>query len=153
MIISRSWFGFAYELCTHTHWHMRLHTKLIYGWEVVLRWQTESNSLWQYFGRKQKSVSTALSLFCHSSFVSPIFLLSECVTQSVIQLDFMSLVDCCKVQIVCFELSRTVFQLSAWHASEGGKRRRRRKKKAPYTTQVHWQYREMHNEISIPEWQ
>ena len=92
---------------THTHTHTHTHTQLIYCWEVELGWQTETNSLWLYFGRKRESVSVALSLFCLSTFVSTISLLSEFATQSVIRLGLPSLIDCCQVQIVCSEISDT----------------------------------------------
>lgn len=72
----------------HTHTHTNPHT-LIYDWEVELGWQTETNSLWLYFGGKLESVSVALSLFFLSTFVSLISLLSGFVTHSVIQLVFL----------------------------------------------------------------
>lgn len=46
--------------------------------------------------REKESLSLLLCLFCHSTFVSPISLLSEFVTQSVIQLDFVCL--CLRVE-------------------------------------------------------
>lgn len=87
-------------LVIHTHTHKHIHM-LIYCKVVELGWQTETNSLWLYFGRKQKvCLCCFVSVSPLHTSVSPASLLSGFLTQSAVYLDFMSLIDCWEVHIV-----------------------------------------------------
>ncbi|MEQ2284153.1 hypothetical protein AMECASPLE_018603 [Ameca splendens] len=86
------------EICLQTNTASQ---NRICGRGVELGWQTATNSLWLYSGRKQKVC------LCSFVYVSPLFtfvsstsLLSVFPPQTVVNLDFMSLVEWYKVHIL-----------------------------------------------------